>query len=194
MAHEPAVPRRVLMFAGHLVDAPDRDVPRFPPEKVARATEAIEAVIDTIGAGPGDLAFTQGASGGDLIFAESCVARGVRLQLVQPLPEDEFVRRSVLTSADGAQWAERYRRLRERCATPLFTLPASEAPDSGGTSVFERCNRWMLEQALAWGADKLTLVCLWDGSDGDGPGGTAHLVDLAKRHLGHVAWIDIRRL
>lgn len=159
MAEEPAVPRRVLVFCGHLVDAPDRVVPRFPPDKLARATAAIEAVLDALEAGPSDQAFTQGASGGDLIFAEACIARDVRLQLVQPLPEDEFIRRSVLPSADGAQWAERYRALRARCSPPL-TLAAPAGHDPTGTSVFERCNLWMLEQALAWGADKLTLVCL----------------------------------
>lgn len=193
MADEPAVPRRVLVFCGHLVDAPDRVVPRFPPDKLARATAAIEAVLDALEAGPSDQAFTQGASGGDLIFAEACIARDVRLQLVQPLPEDEFIRRSVLPSADGAQWAERYRALRARCSPPL-TLAAPAGHDPTGTSVFERCNLWMLEQALAWGADKLTLVCLWDGGGGDGPGGTGHLVDLVRRHGGHVAWVDVRRL
>jgi hypothetical protein len=194
MADEPAAPRRVLVLAGHLVDAPARGVPRFPPERLARVTAAVEAVLDTLRAGPSDLAFTQGASGGDLILAEACVARGVRLQLVQPLPEQEFLRRSVLPSADGAQWAKRYRALRRWYATPPLTLPASAAADCGGASVFERCNVWMLGQALAWGADKLTLVCLWDGGDGDGSGGTRHLVELVRQHGSHVEWIDLRRL
>lgn len=155
---------------------------------------AIAAALDALGAGRSDRAFTQGASGGDLIFAEACIARGVRLQLVQPIPEQEFIRGSVLSSVNGAQWADRYRIARAHCEAPPVTLPASTDLDSDNTSVYARCNLWMLEQALAWGADKLTLVCLWDGGRGDGSGGTRHLIDLVRRHRGHVEWIDLRRL
>ena len=194
MPHEPTVPRSVLVFAGHRVDAPGRAVPRFPPAKLAAVTAAIESRLDALGAGSGDQAFTQGASGGDLIFAEACIGRGVRLQLVQPLTEEEFIRNSVLPSADGVQWAERYRAVRTRCTTPPLTLPAQAGADASYASVFARCNLWMLEQALTWGAHKLTLVCLWDGAYGDGPGGTGNLVDLIRGRGGRVSWIDIREL
>ena len=78
-------PRQVLLFSGHMVDAPDRPKPRFPSDKVPLAEAAIAKALNGLGVGPDDLALTQGASGGDLIFAEACLARGVRLQLMQPL-------------------------------------------------------------------------------------------------------------
>ncbi|MDH5541248.1 MAG: DUF4071 domain-containing protein, partial [Rhizobacter sp.] len=68
----PFVPRQVLLFSGHMVDAPGRAKPRFPAAMVPRASAEIEAVLDKLGAGEGDLALTQGAAGGDLIFAEAC--------------------------------------------------------------------------------------------------------------------------
>jgi hypothetical protein len=37
-------------------------------------------------------------------------------------------------------------------------------------------------------------ICLWDGGEPSGPGGTGHLVDLVRQHMGHVSWIDICRL
>ena len=61
---------------------------------------------------------------------------------------------------------------------------------------WERGNQWVLQMALASGAQKITLLALWDGkNEGDGPGGTAHMVNLA-RNSGkiHVNIIDSRKL
>jgi hypothetical protein len=63
-----------------------------------------------------------------------------------------------------------------------------------GVDVFVRGNEWLLENALAFGAERLHCICLWDGGGSDGPGGTRHLVE-AVRHLGgRVTWIDTRAL
>jgi hypothetical protein len=64
-------PKKVLLFSGHMIDAPDRPTPRFPPEKEPVAAVAIANTIVEIGAGPGDLAICGGACGGDLLFAEA---------------------------------------------------------------------------------------------------------------------------
>ena len=105
-------PRQVLLFSGHPVDAPDRSTPRFPHDKVPLAEAAIAKALDDLGAGPDDLAFTEGASGGDLIFAEACLTRGVKLQLLQPFPEPDFIERSV-APAEG-DWPSRYYAVKAR--------------------------------------------------------------------------------
>ena len=46
----------------------------------------------------------------------------------------------------------------------------------------------MLYNALALGADKVRFIALWDGEEGDGPGGTKHMIETVKKHLGQV-WI-----
>ena len=68
-------PRQVFLFSGHMIDAPDRKDPRFPSDKEPIAATAIAAKLDALGAGPDDLAFCGGACGGDLLFAEACLAR-----------------------------------------------------------------------------------------------------------------------
>lgn len=73
-------PRHVLLFSGHMIDAPDRLVPRFPANKEPIAASRIAEALDTLGAGDRDLALTQGACGGDLLFTEACLARGVRVR------------------------------------------------------------------------------------------------------------------
>jgi len=185
---EPA-PRLVLLFSGHRVDAPGRARPRFPPALVPRAATAIGAALDALGAGPGDLALSQAAAGGDLLFSEACVARGVRVQWMLPLPEADFIARSVRGSAGAEDWPARYQALKARLADPPIVMPAAPG------DAFERANQWLLARALAHGLDALRFICLWDGAAaGDGAGGTAHMVAEVRRHTSRMTWIDTRVL
>ncbi|MGZ8213767.1 MAG: TRAFs-binding domain-containing protein, partial [Methylosarcina sp.] len=105
-------PRNVFLFSGHMIDKPDRQPPRFPNDKAGIAAERIEEALIRQGAGEDDLALTQSAAGGDLLFAEACAKLGVRLQLLQPFPEAEFIQRSILPSEQGQSWRERYFKLK----------------------------------------------------------------------------------
>lgn len=188
----PFEPRQVLLFSGHMVDAADRKTPRFPAAMVPAAQAKIEAALAALGAGDGDLALTQGAAGGDLLFAEACVRRGVRLELLLPLPEPEFIDASILTSADGAAWRERWFALPPQ--TVKRVMPDELGPLPAGANAFERCNLWLLHSALALGPEKVRFICLWNGGGGDGPGGTRHMHDEVRRRTGRVTWIDTRQL
>jgi hypothetical protein len=60
-----------------------------------------------------------------------------------------------------------------------------------GMNPWERGNSWVLQMALVSGAKKITLIALWDGkAEGDAPGGTAHLVQLAR----NAGIVDIKRI
>jgi hypothetical protein len=188
------VPRQVFLFSGHMVDAPGRAPARLPPAKLPQAAAALRQSLDAQDAGPDDLLLTQGAAGGDLLCAEACRERGVRVQLLLPLAEPEFIERSVLPSADGEHWRRRWLALKSALRLPPRVMPDELGPLPDGANAFERCNQWLLHTALAYGADKLRFICLWDGGGGDGPGGTAHMVDEVQRRGGRVTWIDTRRL
>ncbi len=188
-------PGQVILFSGHRVDAPDRPRPRFPADKVSRAAVRIAAELEQLGTGPQDLALTQGAHGGDLLFTEACQQRGIRVFWLQPFAEAEFIARSVLPG--GADWHRRYLRSRASLAAPPSAAPDALGPvppGCGDDYAYERCNRWLLDTALAWGQGKSHLICLWNGADGDGPGGTKHMITEVKRHAGKVHWIDTRGL
>jgi hypothetical protein len=60
--------------------------------------------------------------------------------------------------------------------------------------VYERCNLWMLERALSFGADKVRFICVWNGEGGDGPGGTEHMRKAVQKSGGAQYWIDTRTL
>lgn len=190
----PLAPRQVFLFSGHMIDAPDRPTPRFPPEKAPLAARRIGETLDAFAAGPLDLALAQGASGGDILFLEACHARGVRMLLMQPFCEPEFIERSILPAADGERWRERYLALRAALAEPPRVMPDAPGPLADAINPYERCNLWLLDTALSWGAERLRFICLWNGAGGDGPGGTAFMVEAVRRRRGQVIWIDTRTL
>ena len=187
-------PRRVILFSGHMIDAPDRAEPRFPPALVPAAAAHIAAALDHLEAGPLDLGLTQGAAGADLLFAEAAQARALPLLFLQPFGEDEFIARSVRPVSEGEQWVARYRTVAARLASPPRAMPPAAAVAEAAYTPFERCNRWLLDTALACGGDRVWLLCLWDGRRGDGAGGTAHMVEEVSRRRGHVLHIDPRDL
>jgi len=192
-------PDKVFLFSGHLIDSPDRAEPRFPADKEGIAATGIGQTLDALGAGPDDLAIAQGGAGGDILFAEACLARGVRFQMLLPLAEPEFIESSILPSADGENWRRRYFALRDQLALPVRVMPDILGPlprdrDGRPMNPFERCNLWLLYSALTQGIDRVRFICLWNGGGGDGPGGTAHMVSEVKRRTGQVTWLDTRKL
>lgn len=190
-------PGRVLLFSGHMVDAPHRPQPRFPPALVPAAAAAIAERLDALSAGALDLALTQGAAGGDLLFAQACLRRNVPLRLLLPLAQAEFIAASVLPSCDGGGgggWRSHFLALLQQLPQPPREMPTALGPAPPGSDVFERCNRWLLHTALAQGRQRLHFLALWDGGGGDGPGGTRHMMAQVRQRGGDVIWIDLRTL
>jgi hypothetical protein len=185
-----APPRRVFLFSGHRIDVPERRPARFAAGQADAAAAAIGAALDGLDGGPGDLGLTQGSSGGDILFAEACLDRGIALRLLQPGAEGRFVDESVRASADGERWVERYGAIRARMALAPLALPA----EGLARRRFERANEWLLETALHWGAERCRFICLWDGQPSGGSGGTAHLVELVRERGLAVTWLDARNL
>lgn len=186
-------PRKVLLFSGHLVDAPSRPVPRFPQDKAGIAAAKIAEALDSLEAGREDVALTQGACGGDLLFAEECRRRGMRVLLLQPFAEPSFIERSVFCPPQAEAWRARYLALTAGLQDPPRSMPAELGPTPPGRDPYVLCNLWLLHTALSWGLDKLCFICLWNGGGGDGPGGTAHMHDTLKALTGRVVWLDTRQ-
>lgn len=196
-----AAPDRVLLFAGHMIDKPTRAEPRFPAAQEATARQAIrEAIAQAQARWPGStraLGIAGGASGGDILFHEVCAELGIPTALYLALPPADYIAESVQVDptidADPG-WIARFHAIRQRCeaAGHCHRLEGGKAPPDD--SLWERNNQWMLESALAYGADKLTLLVLWDGRGGDAPGGTQHMVDVAGAAGATVQRLDTRAL
>jgi tetratricopeptide (TPR) repeat protein len=188
-------PRQVFLFSGHMIDAADRSTPRFPNDKTNVAAEKIAEVLAALGACEDDLALTQGAAGGDILFAEACAKRDVRIQLLQPFPETEFIQRSILPLELGERWRTRYLTLKTQLNNPPRSMPDAlgDIPEED-MNPYDRCNLWLLYTALACGIDKVRFICLWNGDNTDGRGGTAHLYQEINKRTGQVTWLDTRQL
>jgi hypothetical protein len=182
--------RKIVLFSGHMIDAPGREKPRFPPDKEPIAARAIEEALDKLGVGPADLAICGGACGGDLLFAETALARGARLELYIPFDEPTFLEKSV--DFANHNWRARYSAAKARAV--LHLAPSELSPIREGEDAYERNNGWMLDSALRFGAGKVDFVCLWNGEGGDGPGGTRHMMDAVRSRGGRTSWLDTLKL
>lgn len=179
-----------LLFSGHMVDAPGRERPRFPPALEPAVRDAIRNEIDRIGAGASDTAISSGACGGDLLFAEAVLDRGVSLRVYLPFDEPTFLERSVAFA--DRDWVARFRSVSAKAQRLL--APDVLGPLPEGADPYERTNLWMLDEAERIGGDNLSFVCLWNGEGGDGAGGTKHMINAVRERGGDVHWIDIRTL
>jgi hypothetical protein len=177
-----AEPTRVVLFSGHMVDKPGRETPRFPEHKAEAAAARIAQELDAIGVGPRDLGISQAASGGDLLFATACLARGMRLEVYLPQREPEFLAASV--SFVAPHWQRDYDALKDRRDVLFRIMPDELGPAPEEINIYDRCNRWMLHSALSCGPGKVSFITLWDGNAGDGPGGTEHMAYLVQKLTG----------
>jgi len=184
------LPRNVLLFSGHMIDALGRATPRFPQDKEPVAAASIANALAGIGAAQGDLAICGGACGGDLLFAEACLARGVGLELYIPLEEPVFLAKSV--NFANANWRVRYLAVKSKAV--LHIMPNELGALPPGENPYERNNRWMFDRAARFGIEKIIFICLWNGQDGDAPGGTQHFMNEAARRTSRIIWLDTRKL
>ena len=147
---------RVLLFSGHMIDTPGRSRPAVSPSLEPAAQTAIRSVIDRLNAGSSDAAICSGACGGDILFAEAVLDRGVALRVYLPFDEPTFVEKSVNVAND--RWPERYRAVVSR--SELFIAPQAVVRYQRGIDPYERTNEWMLDEASRIGGPNVrSCVC-----------------------------------
>lgn len=188
----PYRPRKVFVFSGHMVDAPDRDKERFPTDMEDLAVEAIRDMLDSLATAPGDLALCEGACGGDLLFARAALDRQLDLELRLPFEEPLFLQESVAFA--GQKWVDLYFAVKSHPATLVLTMPKELGPTPEKEDAYERANLWQLYSALACGTADVTVVALWDGEASGKRGGTDHMVRAVAKRAGTVRVIDARAL
>lgn len=191
------LPPRVILFTGHRIDAADRAAARFPAAKEDAARRMIYEAVAQEKQKTADalVGLAGGASGGDILFHEVCEELAIPTQMYLVLQKQDYLRASVADS--GADWVDRfnrlYRKLNPRVLADSDRLPrwlrAKQSYD-----IWQRSNLWMLHNALAISQDHLTLVALWNGATGDGPGGTEDMVERAKERGARFIHLDTRKL
>lgn len=165
---------RVAVFSGHMLDRPDRPVPRFPAE----LEDSVRSTIrDWLVQNNALIGYSSAACGGDLLFQEVLQELGGESRIVLPYDEKMFATDSV--NFAGPRWIERYQQVLER-ATNLVVVSPHRTQGDG--IAYDYANLVMHGLASVRAAELQSDqqapigLLLWNGEPGDGPGGTASVV------------------
>jgi tetratricopeptide (TPR) repeat protein len=181
-------PEKTFLFSGHMIDEPKRDPERFPEDMTELVAAAIAKKLAELGAGDCDLALSEGACGGDLLFAQAALDRGLWLEMLLPYDEPEFIERSVAFA--GEQWVDRYYKVKSAARTKVRVMPDELGPTPSSRDPYERVNLWLLYTALAWGPDQVRFMALWNGEKSGKRGGTDHMLEAVRKRSGRVSVLD----
>jgi hypothetical protein len=193
-----STPQRVLLFTGHMIDAPGRAEPRFPADKVEVAKQKIAEAVAAEQQLAGGIAYgiAGGANGGDILFHQVCESMNIPTHIYLAVPRELYVRSSVASA--GPQWIEEFNRLvrsrpvRVLCDTKDLPRWLQDKPDY---NIWQRNNLWNLYNAFAAvGGENVTLIALWNGASGDGAGGTADMVEKAQERGAKTIILDTKKI
>ena len=155
----PLAPPRVMHFCGHMFAA-DADAE-------ARLAAEVEAILDEEAIG---FAYGALACGSDLIIAEAALERGIKLHVVLPFAEEDFLAQSVLPGGEG--WEARYLSVADKAARVTY---ATEIEFFGDPAQYGYASRMAMGMALLRAEHLIgeaIQLAIWDGKPSNGPAGT----------------------
>ena len=158
---------RAFLFTGYMVDFPSKDKKTFPADKENEIRQEILLKLESFNAGPDDRAFVAGLSAGsEILFAEICAEKGIKVRAYLPLPKSAYIRQFV--SPGGDAWVDRFYKIKNHSLVEEQYQIENVGLPKEGDDPFERNNRWALYSSLGRGIDKVTLIALWN-AHGDRP-------------------------
>lgn len=186
----------IIVFAGHRVDTEGRGIARFPAPSEDRACDLIRnAIGDVCNDQQETIVLASAAPGADILAHEVCGELNLKSIVCLPMPADDYAS-LVFEGLDS--WRNRFLELKRRHKILQLSdqVGLPRWLSDSDVNPWERGNQWVMNMALAWGADRITLVVLWDQKPaGDAPGGTAQLVELAEKAGNiHIRRIDSNQL
>ena len=107
--------------------------------------------------------------------------------LLLAIPREAYLQASVMDG--GREWVDRFNAVYQACksADRLVLLRDSEEDalpgwlsDMPEYGIWQRNNLWNLSFGLQSGAERASLLALWDGDASNGIGGTADMIALCK--------------
>jgi class 3 adenylate cyclase/tetratricopeptide (TPR) repeat protein len=176
----------VVAFAGHMIDASDRPVPRFP----ATLEPAVRAEMrERLASLRGPIVYTSAACGADLIFIEAALEAGAEVNVVLPFDREDFVRTSV--GVGGGDWAERFDAALSRATRVIM---ATDEHYLGDDVLFEQAAMLLEGLSILRGAQLQTIPSLYCVIDTASPrlvGGTQASFDRWNSHVGPPQVLDL---
>jgi len=182
-------PGRVAMFTGHMVDAPDRPLPRFPESRVEAVRAEIARRLNKLDVRYG---FGSAARGSDLLFIEEILKRSGAVRVTLPFSRELFAKTSVSYGWDG-----RYSTVLSDSNVSVMELSQDDLVPDQESIAYQRCNNVLMEEAVRYAGilgKKPVLIVVWDGKPGDGAGGTSEVIRDWQGKGYELEHIDIERL
>ena len=168
----------VVVFSGHMIDHPTREVPRFPPdpELEQKVSLAIKEEIEKLNATVG---YCSAACGSDILFAERMLERDAELHIVLPFARKDFYSVSVdFDLHEMSEWRRRCDALLDNSAVKVHY--ATTENFLGDDILFEFVNTFTqglaITRAVELGAEPYALLVL-DPASEKLFGGTAYFRD-----------------
>ena len=161
----------VAMYTGHMIDRPDRALPRFPASLENWVRDAAREQVRRLRP---VAAYGSAACGADLIYLEALRESGVETHIVLPFGAEDFRQ----TSVDGMGGDGGARFERALAASASVTI-VSDHRAQGSDAPYEYANLILTGRArLRAQALDTTVVglAIWDGRETGGVGGAASLV------------------
>ncbi len=121
-------PPNIVAFTGHMVDAADRSIPRFP---VALVPDIKQSIKNTIRTQHAQIGYSSIACGGDILFAEAMEEAGGEVNLFLPFAAKDFIETSIAFA--GQEWIDRFNRLIEKFPPTYIT----KDPFNGNDEFFQ---------------------------------------------------------
>jgi class 3 adenylate cyclase len=167
----------VLVYTGHMIDAPGRAQTRFEASMEGAVRDDILARLETIRPAA---AYGSAACGADILCLECVRELGGELHIILPFPVEHF-RETSVDMTGVSRWSERFDKLLEDANEVLVV---SERPPAGNTSIYEYANLIItgLARLRSQMLDtQLQGLAVWDGVESGDPGGTSSVVSLWRQ-------------
>lgn len=167
---------RIVVFTGHMVDAPGRAVPRLPETALDALAQKLATRLEALNAGIG---YCSAACGADLLFIEAMLARGAEVHITLPFAREDFVATSVACA--GPAWVERFEQALAQAASVSYGVRERYLGDE---SLYAYAGRLMQGAALLRGQQlesEPMLLAVLDEHSECLPGGTRDLLENWQR-------------
>ncbi len=102
-------PPKITAFIGHMIDAPNREKPRFAPAMEDNVRAAVRSSILTYDI---QIGYSSLACGSDIIFVEEMIDLGRSVELIFPFNIADFIQTSVAFAGDN--WVNRFNAILEK--------------------------------------------------------------------------------
>jgi len=179
----------VVVFAGHMIDRPDRQIPRFPPQIEQAVKNAVRERLKELNAG---FAYASAACGSDILFHEAMLEAKGETHVVLPYEKERFIRDCV-DIIPGGDWVKRC----ERVTAQAAELQEISKHCTTHSVSYEFANR-ILHGLASMRAEQLETkfvpLAVWDGRSGEGLGGTGGTVQRWRKLGLEVEIIDLSEI